>query len=159
MWPHPITLQVAPKIGYAVRHDGMIFASGYYPLPADVREQVEAYVQRALERYERDGLGATVAHYNDPDSVEGAVYLVIYSEDNKMLTNAIAPHVVGSDFTEVKTLAGVNVIELLRNAASEDGAWVQYVAELGNVRGPGFGQTHRWVILRDGLIFTASYSQ
>ena len=159
LWPHPVTLKEAPKVGYAVRHDGMIFASGYYPLPADVREQVEAYVQRALERYERDGLEATVAHYNDPDSVEGEVYLVIYSEDNRVLTNAIVPHLVGADMTGATTLGGVNIEQLLRNAASEDGAWVQYASELRNVRGPGFGQRHQWVILRDGLLFTASFSQ
>ncbi len=159
LWPHPVTLREAPKVGYAVRHDGMIFASGYYPLPADVREQVEAYVQRALERYERDGLEATVAHYNDPDSVEGEVYLVIYSQDNIVLTNAIVPHLVGADMTGATTLGGVNLEELLRNAASEDGAWVQYASELRNVRGPGFGQRHQWVVLRDGLLFTASYSQ
>ena len=159
LWPHPITLKVVPKVGYAVRHDGMIFASGYYPLPPDIREKVEAYVGQALELYERDGLEATVAHYNDPVSVEGEVYLVIYNQDNVVLTNAIVPSLVGTDLTGAKNLAGVDLVELLRNAASEDGAWVQYAAELRNVRGPGFGQRHQWVILRDGLIFSASFSQ
>lgn len=159
LWPHPVTLKVVPKVGYAVRHDGMIFASGYYPLPPDIREKVEAYVGQALERYERDGLEATVAHYNDPESVEGEVFLVIYSPDSVVLTNAILPSLVGTDLTGAKNLAGVNVEELIRNAATEEGAWVQFAVELRNVRGPGFGQRHQWVVLRDGLIFSASFSQ
>jgi len=30
LWPHPVTLKEVPKVGYAVRRDGMLFASGYY---------------------------------------------------------------------------------------------------------------------------------
>ena len=57
LWPNPVTLREEHKVAWVVRHDGLIFASGYYtsdieagPPPwqgADPREYTEAYVQRA----------------------------------------------------------------------------------------------------------------
>ena len=85
LWPNPVTLREEHKVAWVVRHDGMIFASGYYtsdteagPPPwrgADPREYTLAYVQRAIERYERDGLEAMKAYYNSVASIEGEFYL------------------------------------------------------------------------------------
>ena len=35
LWPHPVTLTEVPKVAFARRHDGYVFASGYYPVPGD----------------------------------------------------------------------------------------------------------------------------
>ena len=50
-WPHPVTLREVPKVGYAVRRDGMIFASGYYPGVTDPAAYTRAYVQEAMDYY------------------------------------------------------------------------------------------------------------
>ena len=64
LWPYPVTLADAPKVAYAKRHDGYIFASGYYPLPDDPKAYTRDYIQKAIDMYESDGLEAVVAHYN-----------------------------------------------------------------------------------------------
>ena len=66
LWPHPVTLQDAPKTAYAVRHDGLIFASGYYPVSEDPAAYTQAYVADAIAYYKENGLDATVAYYNSP---------------------------------------------------------------------------------------------
>ena len=75
-WPHPITLSEAPKVSYAKRHGGHIFASGYYPLPDDPEGYTRNYVQKAIDMYESEGLEATVAHYNSRESMDGQWYMV-----------------------------------------------------------------------------------
>ena len=62
LWPHPVTLKEVPKVGYAVRHDGMLFASGYYPQVEDPAAHTKTYVQKAIEYYAVNGLDATIAH-------------------------------------------------------------------------------------------------
>ena len=64
LWPHPVTLAEVPKVGYAIRRDGMIFASGYYPAPEDPEAATKAYVQAAIDKYKQEGLEATVAYYS-----------------------------------------------------------------------------------------------
>ena len=95
MWLHPAILKDAPKSAYAVRHNGMIFASGYYPVTDDPEGYTQEYVRKAIERYEKDGLEATVAHYNSEASIEGQWYLVITDEDGIFLTHPILPHLIG----------------------------------------------------------------
>ncbi|MDE2641092.1 MAG: cache domain-containing protein, partial [Chloroflexota bacterium] len=85
LWPNPVTRVEEPKITWAIRHDGLIFASGYYIagadagaqpwLDADPREYTVQYVERAIERYERDGLQAMLNFYNSVASFEGEWYL------------------------------------------------------------------------------------
>ena len=57
LWPHPVTLKEVPKVGYAVRHDGMLFASGYYVQVEDPAADTQEYVQTAIEYYQANGHG------------------------------------------------------------------------------------------------------
>ena len=71
LWPHPVTLKEVPKVGYAVRRDGMLFASGYYVRADDPAGRTSEYVQEAIEYYRNNGLEATVAFYNTAESLDG----------------------------------------------------------------------------------------
>ena len=161
LWPHPLTLREAPKVGYAVRHDGMIFASGYYPAPsvAELRAATEAYVQQAIERYDKDGLDATVAHYNSSDSIsEHGIYLILLDADNVTLAHPTQPQIVGNDFVAVSVnRKGIRVGELAVNSATAEGGWIQFEAELANARGSGFSQRHMLSVKHDNLIFIAGF--
>ena len=96
-WPHPITLVEAPKIAYAVRRDGILFASGYYPLPEDPRTYTQNYVAEAIAYYEEHGLAATVEHYRSEESVaEGVWFLALLDKDGKFLTHYVNPGLVGT---------------------------------------------------------------
>ena len=141
LWPHPFTLQEAPKVAYAVRHDGLIFASGYYPV-GDPRAGTQAYVAAAIAYYEANGLEATVAHYNSPASIDGQWFLaLIDAESQTYLTYVIAPHLVGR--TTSKT-------------ATEAGEW-STTRNVVNPLTPENDVYHRWFIRHNGLIFSSGY--
>ena len=162
LWPHPVTLKEVPKLGYAVRHDGMIFASGYYPAPsvAELRAATVAYIQQAIEFYDREGLDATVAHYNSRESIsDNDIYLRLLDADNIVIVQPLQPQLIGKDYVAVaKTPQGVPVGELVVAAATEEGGWVQFEAQLPNTRASGFSQRYLLAVRHDNLIFVASFS-
>ena len=155
IWPHPITLFNANKSTYAVRHDGMIFASGYYPVAADVAEQTIAFVQAAIDYYAEHGREALVAYYSDPANSDGVRELFLLDE-----TGAFVPPSSGNlaglnaNVLAFPDFAGNLVGPQMANAP-EEGRWL-------NFAWPGhFGAdnlfSHTWVIRHDGLVFMASY--
>ena len=142
LWPHPFTLQDAQKVAYVVRHDGLIFASGYYP-EEDPRVYTQAYVAEAIAHYDREGLEATVAYYNSPESVDGQWYLNIIDADGTILTSPLFPNEIGKDGSS--SIAGI----------TEDGLWVRYQAY--NPLAPEKDSVYIWSILYDGIIFRSQY--
>ena len=143
IWPHPSTLRNAPKVAYAVRHDGMIFASGYYPEPEDPAAYTKNYVEKAIDYYEENGLDATVAHYNSEESFEGQWYLGLADSDSRILVSAVVPHVIGSQLNP--KAAG----------AIDAGQWVE-IEWFGNLTA-GNTFRHIWGTRHDGLYFYSGY--
>ena len=143
IWPHPSTLKNAPKVSYAVRRDGMIFASGYYPEPEDPAAYTKAYVQKAIDYYDENGLDATVAHYNSEDSFEGQWYLGLADSDSRILVSAVVPHVIGSPLNP----------EAVR--AIDAGQWVE-IEWFGNLTAANTFR-HIWGTRHDGLYFYSGY--
>ena len=154
LWPHPVTLKEVPKVGYAVRHDGMLFASGYYPQVEDPTAHTKAYVQKAIEYYEANGLDATIAHYNSPESVDGQWSLTMADENDVVRVAVLAPHLVGTDLKDVGTGRIRNIGEEMA-AASEQGIWINFV--FPNTRSSETLYAHTWAIRHDGLLFTSRY--
>ena len=152
LWPHPATLQDAPKVAYSVRHDGLIFASGYYPIE-DPIAKTQAYVAAAIELYERDGLDATVAYYNSKESIEGTWLLLIIDANDTILTSPNFPERLGVDYKEYRESVGSTDLNLL--TATEEGQWFQ--RPFYNPHTPEADLQHVWVIRHDGLIFASSY--
>ena len=79
----------------------MLFASGYYPQVEDPTAHTKAYVQKAIEYYEANGLDATIAHYNSPESVDGQWSLTMADENDVVRVAVLAPHLVGTDLKDV----------------------------------------------------------
>ena len=140
LWPHPFTLQDAPKVAYAVRHDGLIFVSGYYPLE-NPRAKTQAYVAAAIEYYKENGLEATRAYYNSPESFDGQWFLVMIDENQKYLVFGLNPALVGRTTERTTT---------------EEGQW-SISTSIDNPITPEEDIFHRWSILYDGLIFWSGY--
>ncbi len=143
IWPHPSTLKNAPKVSYAVRRDGMIFASGYYPEPEDPAAYTKSYVQKAIDYYEENGLDATVAHYNSENSFEGQWYLGLADSDSRILVSAVVPHVIGSQLSPETA------------EAIDAGQWVE-LEWFGNLTA-GTTFRHIWGTRHDGLYFYSGY--
>ncbi|MYD92111.1 MAG: hypothetical protein F4Y02_00160 [Chloroflexi bacterium] len=157
LWPHPVTLQEAPKVTFAIRHDGRIFASGYYPVADDPAAATMAYVQAAIDRYERDGLDATAAYYNSRESFDGASFLFLIDENDLYLVNPLIPQRIGTDVKLVRArgLDGMvyNFGEQIASV-TEEGGWFHNLRP--SAQGSG-SATHVWAIRHDGLIFGSAY--
>ncbi len=154
LWPHPVTLKEVPKVGYAVRRDGLLFASGYYVQVEDPAAQTQAYVQQAVEYYQANGLDATIAHYNSQESVDGQWSLTLADENDIVRVALLAQHLIGTD---LKDLGAGRIRQIGREmaAATEEGLWVSYV--FPNVRSSETLYAHSWAIRHDGLLFTSRY--
>ena len=157
LWPHPVTLTEAPKVSFAIRHDGRIFASGYYPTAEDPEAHTMAYVQAAIDRYESDGLEATVAHYNSRESLDGATFLFLIDANDLYLVHPLLPQRIGTDVKLVRArgLDGVvfNYGEQIADV-TEEGRWIHILRP--SAQGTG-SAAHAWVIRHDGLVFGSAY--
>lgn len=157
LWPHPVTLKEAPKVTFAIRHDGKIFASGYYPVPDDPEEHTQAYVQSAIDRYELEGLDATVAHYSAIESFDGATFLFLIGADDLYLVHPLLPHRIGTDIKLVRARGvdgalfnyGQQIAEV-----TEDGRWFHILRPAAQGTGSA---SHVWVVRHDGLLFGSAY--
>ena len=154
LWPHPVTLKEVPKVGYAVRRDGMLFASGYYPSVDDPAGRTKAYVEEAIQYYEANGLDATIAHYNSQESVDGQWSLTMADENDVVRVAILAPRLVGTDLKAVGAGRVRNIGEEMA-AATEDGTWISFV--FPNTRSSETLYAHVWAIRHDGLLFTSRY--
>ena len=154
LWPHVATLKEAPKLGYAVRHDGMLFASGYYPQVADPVGHTQAYVQQAIDYYNANGLEATITYYNSPESSDGEWVLSMADENYILRIAGVAPYLIGRD---IRVLSPSSYPDLGAElaAATEQGIWLTH--ELHNVNSPEKLYAHWWAIRHEGLIFMSRY--
>ena len=154
LWPHPVTLKEVPKVGYAVRRDGMLFASGYYVQVEDPAAHTKAYVQEAIDYYKANGLDATIERYSDADSADGQWNLTLADEDNIIRVALLSPSFVGTD---LKTIGAGRVrnIGAEMAAATEDGAWISVI--FPNTRSSETLYAHTWAIRYDGLLFSSRY--
>ena len=154
LWPHPVTLKEVPKVGYAVRHDGMLFASGYYVRIEDPAARTTAYVQEAIEYYKSNGLEATIARYNSPDSLDGQWGLTLADENNIIRVAHLAQNLVGTDLKDVGAL-GRRAIGQEMAAATAEGAWISHI--FPNTRSSETLYAHTWAVRYDGLLFMSRY--
>ena len=155
LWPHPVTLTEVPKVSYAKRHDGYIFASGYYPVPDDPAEYTQAYVQKAIDLYDRNGLDATATYYSRRASLDNQWYLVMASvADETVIAHGLYPSLVGTNAADLNDPEGFNIGQALL-AAPEMGYWFQ-MAFFSNTES-GFNRINVWAIQHDGYIFASGY--
>ena len=154
LWPHPVTLREVPKVGYAVRRDGLLFASGYYVQVEDPAAHTKAYVQEAIDYYKTNGLDATIERYSDADSADGQWNLTLADEDDIVRVALLSPNFVGTDL-KVSGAARARNIGAEMTAANEDGAWISFI--FPNTRSSETLYAHVWAIRYDGLLFSSRY--
>ena len=123
-------------------------------------EYTRHFVESAITRYEAQGLEATLAHYNSPQSVDGQWYVFIIDE-NDMVIGHPDPERRGLD---VKGWVGTDVNgynfgpDML--SATEEGKWVSYVyrnPESGGIGSGDFELKNVWAERHDGLLFASGW--
>ena len=165
LWPHPVSRIEQQKVTWAIRHDGLIFASGYYAgepetgppawRDADPRDYTVQYVNRAIERYERDGLESLLNYYNSVASFEGEWYLFATDAEDIYHIHPLLPQLIGTDINDVVGSDGYRLGEELAKATDDEGVWVEYLwphpVTLKEVPKVGYA------VRRDGMLFASGY--
>ena len=128
--------------------------------PADY---TKFFVNNAISRYEAQGLYATLAYYNRPESIDGQWYVFIIDGDDRVVAHP-DPQRVGLD---LKGWVGTDsngynyAPEML--SATEEGRWVTYVfanpesGEFGSGYTGEFELKNVWVVRHDGLLFASGW--
>ena len=153
---HPDTGASESKHSWVVRHDGLIFGSGWYedgPSKADRGAYTVAFVSKALDLYDSLGLDETVAYYNRRESVDGPWYIFIINEDGYTIAHP-REEIRGRDPSERVDITGYFYGDDLRGA-TEEGRWVDYV--FLNVATGREEVKHTWAVRRDGHIFASGW--
>ena len=152
------------KHAWVVRHDGLIFVSGWYQvLPtlslgvtkADPAEYTVAFVDQALRYYKAHGRENTVAHYNTPESVDGGWYIYIFDENDLLIAHANQEW-LGQDLKEDLGLdpTGYHYGDDLLKATAE-GLWLDYV--FVNPATGAEEAKHAWAVRHDGLLIGSGW--
>ena len=144
---NPVTKQEEPRRVLVVLHDGLLFSSSHSVLVEDVADSVKEYIDKAIARYETDGLDATINHYNSQESLDGQFYLFLIGDDDIYLAHPIFPHLIGTDIKEVVGSDGQELGKEIARA-TEEGVWVEYlwphpVSREGTTEGH-LGHPPRW---------------
>lgn len=126
-------------------------------------EYTQFVVDSAISRYVTTGRDATLAYYNNWDSVDGQWYVFIIDSDDRVVGH-YDPDRRGLD---LNGWVGTDVNgykfgpEML--SATEDGKWVPYVygnPETANAGSENFGDLqlkNAWVVRHDGMLFGSGW--
>ena len=154
LWPHPVTLKEVPKISYAVRRDGMLFASGYYQRIEDPAGRTIDYVQQAIDYYRNNGIESTVDHYNSGESIDGQWGLTLADENDIIRVAHLGKHLIGKDLKNLAQQSNRNIGQEMAEA-TEEGKWVSSL--FPNIRSSETLYGHTWAVRHDGLLFMSRY--
>ena len=144
------------KHSWVVRHDGLVFGSGWYetgPRKSDAPAYTRSLVRQALDLYDALGLDETVAHFSSGGSVDGPWYVFVIGGDGRIIAH-YDPEILGLDADSLEDPTGFLYGPELA-AASREGDWVDYV-----IANPDTGQEqlkHSWVVRHDGLVFGSGW--
>ena len=139
------------------RDSGFQFGVRPYQLPSksDPTAYTQAFVERAIHRYNTEGLQATLDYYNSPQSIDGQWYVFIIDENQTIIAHAADPDLVGKHISQALGPNSYPSGSAVAASADEDGAWVDYTwvnPESGD------SQTkHSWVIRHNGLVFGSGW--
>ena len=128
---------------WVVRHDGLLFASGWH-ISAD--QYTRFVVEEAIARLHSDGLEPTLEYYGSPESVDGQWYVFIADVDGKILAHPNAD-MLGK---ELKNLVGAQVTEI-----TGEGMWVAH--EDTNPATNKLEDKHFWLVEHNGLVFGSGW--
>ena len=127
------------------------------PRRSDPAEYTQYLVGKAISMYESDGLDATIAHYNTPESMDGQWYVFVMDEDETMLAHAANPAFVGLLPYEIRGPNDYPSGEYVAAGADEAGAWLEYT--FPSPASGAIETKHSWVVLHDGLTFGSGWHE
>ena len=147
------------KNAWVVRHDGLLFGSGWYINADDFTKQL---VEAAVASYRliglegtmaafastdsaTAGLSETIAFYNNSPDVSGEWFAVIADGNGTIVAN-YDPSLVGRNLAEIY---GAEILN-----ASAEGNWV---TELGTGSLSETEILRAWVVQQDGMIFSSGW--
>ena len=113
------------------------------------------FVEKAISRYETQGLDATLAYYNRPESTDGQWYVFIADENKTIVAHAAAPDLVGKHASQALGPNSYPAGSAVAASATESGAWSHYTYT--NPASAAVETKHSWVIIHDGLIFGSGW--
>ena len=126
-------------------------------LPAPTKYEPGAYtklvVEKAIRRYERDGLQASIEYHNNPDNVDGQWYVFIVNDKGFTIAHHNPKFRNRDPSLRVDSTGRFYGNDLL--SATEDGRWVNYF-----IVNPETGddmQKHTWTVRHDGLLFASGW--
>ena len=154
---NPATGNVQTKHSWVIRHDGLLFGSGWYEEGApksDAPAYVQSLVKRAINLYKDLGREGTVAYYNSPESVDGQYYVfAVDANDLSGVANANLPDYVGRIPARIDPTGYYYGDDLA--SATEDGKWISYV-----IQNPETGtqqRKHAWIVRHDDTIWGSGW--
>ena len=151
---NPDTGTLQQKHSWAVRHDGLVFISGWYaPDKSDPAGYTQAFVSRALARYDVEGREASIAYYNTAESVDSPSYVFVINEDGITIGHH-NPEFRNLDGSERVDVTGYFYVDDLL-AADENGRWVSYV--FLNPNSAEQETKHTWAVRHGDLLFGSGW--
>ena len=157
-YPNPHTGAIETKHSWMVRHDGLIFGSGWYergPRKSDPAAYTQNFVRQAINLYDAVGLEETLDHYNSEKSMDGQWYVFIIDENDTMRAHAANLDLVNRPVSAAVGPNDFPVGEAVAAVADEDGAWVGYT--FPNPATGGVETKHTWMVRHDGLAFGSGW--
>ena len=118
-------------------------------------EYTRFFVGEAISMYETQGLDATLAYYNRPESIDGQWYVFIADENKTVVAHAAAPDLVGKHASAAIGPNSYPAGSALAATATESGAWFDYTYD--NPASAAVETKHSWVIIHDGFIFGSGW--
>ena len=126
-------------------------------------EYTKFFVEKAISRYQAQGLDATLAYYNRPESIDGQWYVFIIDENDLVIGHPDARRLgldlkgwVGTDANGYNF--GPDML-----SATEEGKWVSYVyrnpesGSLGSDHTGAMQLKNAWVVSHNGLLFASGW--
>ncbi|MXX26811.1 MAG: hypothetical protein F4Z82_15355, partial [Caldilineaceae bacterium SB0668_bin_21] len=159
------------KHTWAVRHDGLIFASGWYQILPDLSRRAPTkadrpgyavhLVEQAIQRYKTEGREATLEYINSPANLDGEWYVFLIDENDILIGHPReelrGQYSIGDEIGELGVdITGYRYGELL-HSVDEEGLWVDYF--FLNIATGNHEYKHTWVVRHDGLIFGSGWYQ
>ena len=118
-------------------------------------EYTQYFVRKAIRKYQEEGLGATVAHYNTVESIDGQWYMLILDQDDTMLAHAANPDLVDRPASAAVGPHNYPAGEAVVAVADEDGAWFSYT--FTNPASGVVETKHSWMVEYDRLTFGSGW--
>ncbi len=118
-------------------------------------EYTKYYVRSAIAQYESEGLNATAAYYNTPESIDGQWYMFIFDQNEMFLAQGANPGYVGRHASVAVGPNNFPAGEAVVAAGDEDGAWYSY--SFTNPATDAVEAKHSWIVKYDGLTFGSGW--